>query len=63
MQFIYGIIYGTSVNRLLRSVNKMLSGITNFRLPPAGMIELKLKNGEYLHFYTNQTDHAGFLAF
>ena len=63
MQFIYGIIYGTSVNRLLRSINKMLSGITNFRLPPAGMVEFKLKNGEYLHFYTNQTDHAGFLAF
>ena len=63
MQFIYRIIYSAGINRLLRNINKMLSGITGFRLPPAGLVELKLKNGEDLHFYTNQTDHAGFLAF
>lgn len=63
MRFIYGVIYSSGINRLLRTINKMLSGLTNFRLPPAGKVELKLKGGEELQFYTNQTDHAGFLAF
>lgn len=63
VQLLYKLVYSSAINRVLRNLNKALSGITSFRLPPAGMIRFELKNGRTLDFYTNQTDHAGFLAF
>lgn len=63
IQLLYKVVYSTHVNRILRNINKLFSGITSFKLPPAGMMWLNLKNGKRLRFFTNQTDHAGFQAF
>ena len=60
MTFLYKIIYTPFVNFILRNLNKAFSFlIPKIKLPPSGIITLKLKDGNTIKFHTNQTDPVG----
>lgn len=58
MQLIYQIIYHPFVNRILLFINRSLSSVTNFQLPPSGTITIKLSNGIKFRLITNQTSYV-----
>jgi FkbM family methyltransferase len=61
----YKIIYQPRINRILRSVNKLLLPLLPkwFRLPPSGQITLKLESNNELILCTNQTNYLTQLVF
>jgi len=58
MQLIYQIIYHPSVNRILLVINRLLSFVTKFQLPPSGTITIKLLSGTQFKLLTNQTSYV-----
>lgn len=61
---LYRIIYSPAVNFLLRKPNKCLRKVfPSVKIPPSGVIKLKLANQSTLRFKTNQTDYVGFCLF
>ena len=60
MKIIYKIIYTPFINVILRSLNKTFSfAFPKIKIPPSGIISLKLKDGDKIKFCTNQTDPVG----
>jgi FkbM family methyltransferase len=60
MKIIYKIIYTPFINLILRSLNKTFSfAFPKIKIPPSGVISLKLKDGDKIKFCTNQTDPVG----
>ena len=60
---IYRFIYNRHINFILRNINKFLQQLFKFKLPPAGKLNIKLKNGRTIQLYTNQTDYVAFCVF
>jgi FkbM family methyltransferase len=61
MKLIYWIIYSPLINFFLRSINKFLKNISSgIKIPPSGVINIKLNNNEIIKFKTNQTSFVGF---
>ncbi len=58
MQLIYQIIYHPFVNRILLFINRSLSSITKFQLPPSGTITIRLSSGANFKLSTNQTSYV-----
>jgi len=54
-QLLYQFIYHPWVNPLLLRINKLVTGITSFRLPPSGVVTVKLTTATF-KFSTNQTN-------
>lgn len=61
----YKIIYQSTINRILRSVNKLLLPVLPnwFRLPPSGQIEIDLSENDKLILCTNQTNYLTQLVY
>lgn len=51
------------VNRILRNINKQLSGITSFRLRPFGILNVRYKSGISFKMATNETSSVTKLLF
>lgn len=51
------------INRVLRNVNKKLSGLTSFRLRPFGIMKVHLKSGVTFKMATNETSSVTKLLF
>jgi hypothetical protein len=62
-QFFYKIIYNKNVNVLLRNLNKILSPIIPFKIPPSGILSLKNTDRKKLKISTNQTNYLTHLLF
>jgi FkbM family methyltransferase len=62
VQLLYRIIYSPPINFILLKLNKIISPLTKFRLPPSGKIIVKLKSGKF-GFLTNQTNTTSQLLF
>ncbi len=58
MQLIYQIIYHPFVNRILLFINRSLSSVTKFQLPPSGTVTIKLSGGTKFKLLTNQTSYV-----
>ncbi len=58
MQLIYQIIYHPLVNQILLFINRSLSSVTKFRLPPSGTVTIKLSGGTKFKLLTNQTSYV-----
>jgi FkbM family methyltransferase len=58
MQLIYQIVYHPFVNRILLFINRSLSSVTKFQLPPSGTITVKLLSGTEFKLLTNQTSYV-----
>lgn len=58
MQLIYQIIYHPFVNRILLFINRSLSSVTRFQLPPSGIVTVKLSDGVKFKLLTNQTSYV-----
>jgi len=64
MKLIYQIIYSPAINYILRNINKLVSGfVPKIKLPPSGIIKIKLADGETIRFKTNQTDFVAFCVY
>ena len=61
---VYKIIYSPGINVILRNLNKALRRLVpSLRLPPSGVIRIRLHNRKKLKFHTNQSDFVGFCLF
>lgn len=58
MQFLYRIIYYPLINPILLGINKLLSSLIGFRLPPSGIINIRIKDGLSFKMATNQTSYV-----
>lgn len=58
MQYFYKIIYSSAINSILLWVNKLFLPVTKFRLPPSGLIELKINQQVHFKMATNQTSYV-----
>ena len=58
MQFLYRIIYHPYINPILLGINKLFSAITEFRLPPSGIINIQVREGVHFKMATNQTSYV-----
>jgi len=59
-----GIVYRYAfVNRVLRNINKKLSGLTSFRLRPYGIMNVRFKSGIRFRMLTNETSSVTKLLF
>ncbi len=58
-QIFYKIIYNSSINQVLRNINKILYPVlpVKIKLPPSGIIKIASKNGAVLKIKTNQTNY------
>jgi len=64
MTIIYRIIYSPFVNYFLRNINKLLKNLfPGIKLPPSGVIKIKLSDGETIKLKTNQTDFVAFCVY
>lgn len=64
MTIIYRIIYSPIINFLLRNINKLLKNVfPGVKLPPSGIIHIKLDNNDTIKFKTNQTDFVAFCVY
>jgi FkbM family methyltransferase len=64
MKLIYQIIYSPAINYILRNINKLVSDfIPKIKLPPSGIIKIKLSGGETIKLKTNQTDFVAFWVY
>ena len=63
MQLIYQILYHPFVNRILLFINRSLSSITTFKLPPSGTITVRLSGDTRFKLLTNQTSYVTKLLF
>lgn len=64
-QLIYQVIYHKDVNKVLRSINKIMSSILpdKLKLPPSGIIEITNTEGRIIKIKTNQTNYVTKLIF
>jgi len=62
-QVIYKIIYHPVINFLLLVVNRSLSSLISFRLPPSGIIDIKFENDAKFKMATNQTSFVTHLLY
>jgi FkbM family methyltransferase len=64
MKLIYQIIYSPAINYFLRNINKLLKNVfPGIRIPPSGIINIKLNNNKTIKFKTNQTDYVAFCVY
>ncbi len=58
-QFFFKLIYNSSINPILRKINKALYPIlpNKVKLPPSGTMKIQNKNGTQLKICTNQTNY------
>jgi FkbM family methyltransferase len=64
MTIIYRIIYSPFINFFLRNINKLLKNLLpGVKLPPSGIIDIKLNNNEIIKLKTNQTDFVAFCVY
>lgn len=63
MQLIYRIIYFPLVNQILLLINRLVSPLTKFQLPPSGTIRVNLSNGTKFKLLTNQTSYVAKLLY
>ena len=57
-EVLYRLIYHPSINRLLLFINQVVSPVTKFRLPPSGIVKVKLSSGINFKLHTNQTSYV-----
>ena len=62
MQFIYKIIYNPFINYILRNINFLFKNSTKLKIPPSGIIKIKLKTKK-IKLATNQTSYLTQLIF
>ncbi len=62
-QLLYQIVYHPLVNFFLLRINKMVSGITHFKLPPSCEISVNIKPNIHFKMATNQTCYVTFLLY
>jgi len=62
MKFFYKIIYNPLINCVLRNINKLLAFIP-VKLPPSGIIKIKLHDNITIKFKTNQSSFVGYQIF
>jgi FkbM family methyltransferase len=63
-QLFYRIIYHKTVNWALRNVNKAVSPIfEQVRLPPSGIVRIRVREGKTIKLKTNQTSYLTHLLF
>jgi FkbM family methyltransferase len=58
LQFLYRIVYHPLFNPILLGINKLLVSISEFRLPPSGIIYIRIKDGLGFKMATNQTSYV-----
>ena len=65
IQQFYKVIYQPEVNRFLRMINKALSPVLpkKLRLPPSGILTIKLHSGKWVKIMTNQTNYLTQLVY
>ena len=64
MKLIYQIIYSPVINYILRNINKLLKNVfPGIKLPPSGIINIKLNDNETIKLKTNQTDFVAFCVY
>ena len=64
-QSVYKLIYSRHINYILRNINWYLSGLLpeKIKIPPSGILKVKIANGRALQLYTNQTNYLTQLLF
>lgn len=64
-QFLYKIIYNSSINIFLRKINKVLLPILprKIKIPPSGIIKLSNKTGNKISLKTNQTSYLTYTLY
>lgn len=64
MTIIYRIIYSPFINYFLRNINRLLKNLfPGIKIPPSGIIKIKLSEGETIKLKTNQTDFVAFWVY
>ncbi len=64
ISIIYRIIYSPFINYILRNINRLLKNIfPGIKLPPSGIMKIKLSGGETIRLKTNQTDFVAFWVY
>jgi len=58
LQFFYKVFYHPAINPILLWINKLLSPITSFQLPPSGSIQLNVNEKVRFKMVTNQTSYV-----
>ncbi|MDG2370366.1 MAG: FkbM family methyltransferase [Flavobacteriales bacterium] len=58
-QFFFKLIYNSSINPILRKINKVLYPLlpSKIKLPPSGTMKIQNNLGDQLKIYTNQTNY------
>lgn len=62
-QKFYQFIYNQHINWILRNINKVLSSILPFRIPPSGVIVIKNEEGKKLKIRTNQSNYLSKIVY
>jgi FkbM family methyltransferase len=60
---LYRFIYHPTINYALRNINKIFSGLFGFKLPPSGVLKIKLRNNSVIRLHTNQSDFVSYCVF
>jgi FkbM family methyltransferase len=64
MTIIYKIIYSPYINFILRNTNKLLKNLfKNIKIPPSGIIKIRLNNNKVIKYKTNQSGFVGYCIF
>ena len=65
MQWLYRLVYSSSINKVLRSLNKLLVRTIGlkFKLPPSGILKFQLDSGDEFLMSTNQSNFMTHLLF
>ncbi len=61
MELFYKIIYSPAINYILRNINRLLRHLLpGIKIPPSGIIKIRLNKHETFRLKTNQTDFVAF---
>lgn len=64
MQFLYQLVYSPFINYLIRNLNKFLRKFFPLiKIPPSGILNIRLSDHKKIKFKTNQTDFVAFSIF
>ncbi len=64
-EIFYKLIYSSSINYIVRNLLKFLNniGITNFKIPPSGLVRFKTPDNKSFKLYTNQTSYLTYVIY